>query len=151
MLDSFSPLGSNKSEARVLKMDVVIIYLCKPDLIHKFLLQFYLYFTPFQKTWNCLIFMSWVLLYYICCRGSGECADTVIHIHITITPVCVYFSGCASQRLLTVQGWEKEKARKRTSSNQFRSPGRPHNGTTTQDAISMKGRKKRHNRANSVS
>lgn len=62
--------------------------------------------------------------------------------YITSTSACVYFSCCASQRLLNLQGWEKGRGRKRAPSSRFQSPGRPHNGAATRDAIWMKWRNK---------
>lgn len=133
MLDSSSPLGFNISETWVFKMNVVTIGLCKHALIYEFLLNFYLYFT-LSQAWIYLIFMSWVLLYFLSTfsRMSRYFID-----YITTTPAC-----CTSQQLLNLHGWEKERGRKRTSSDQFRSLRRPHNGAMTQYAIWMKGRKK---------
>lgn len=93
-------------------------------------------------TWNCLIFMSWVLLYLL---SKFRRMRRYFIDYIISTPACVYFSRCASRQLLNLHGWEKERRRKRTSSNQCRSPGRPHNGAATRDAMWMKGRPKRLN------
>lgn len=138
---SFSLLGFNNSDARVSRINVVTIYLCKLALIHEFLPEFYLYFT-LSQAWNCLIFFSWVLLYLL---SKFRMMQRYFIDYITSTSACAYFSCFASQRLLNLHDWEKEKGRKRTSSNQ--SPGRTHNGAATREDILiwMKGRKKRLN------